>query len=147
MGNGCIDPHFLNLGTNWRWVVSFTPLPLYTRGKSPRYPLDRRLGGPESRSGIREDNSWPYWDSNSDPSVVQPDYAIPALYTLYMCCIYIEWSNNAAGCSNTIFLNKIFFRIFFYRSWKMRRPGGSDLTLLIYAMSNLGEGIRYNSTE
>jgi hypothetical protein len=24
--------------------VSFTPLPLYLRGKSPRYPLDRRLG-------------------------------------------------------------------------------------------------------
>jgi hypothetical protein len=32
--------------TSWRWVVSFTPLPLY-----PRYPLDRRLGGPQSRSG------------------------------------------------------------------------------------------------
>jgi len=32
----------------WRWVVSFTPRPLYRRGKSPRYPLDRRLGGPQS---------------------------------------------------------------------------------------------------
>jgi hypothetical protein len=32
-------------------VVSFTPLPLYSRGKNPRYPLDRRLGGPQSRSG------------------------------------------------------------------------------------------------
>jgi hypothetical protein len=29
-------------------VVSFTPLPLYPRGKSPRYPLDRRLGGPQN---------------------------------------------------------------------------------------------------
>jgi hypothetical protein len=28
-GNGCIDPHLLDLGTSWRWVVSFTPLPLY----------------------------------------------------------------------------------------------------------------------
>jgi hypothetical protein len=28
-GSGCIDPHFLDLGTSWRWVVSFTPLPLY----------------------------------------------------------------------------------------------------------------------
>jgi hypothetical protein len=26
-----------------RWVDSFTPLPLYSRGKGPRYPLDRRL--------------------------------------------------------------------------------------------------------
>jgi len=25
----------LNLGTSWWWVVSFTPLPLYLRGKSP----------------------------------------------------------------------------------------------------------------
>jgi len=27
-------------------VVSFTPRPFYHRGKSLRYPLDRRLGGP-----------------------------------------------------------------------------------------------------
>jgi hypothetical protein len=33
-------------------MASFTPRPLYSRGKSPRYPLDRRLGGPH--------NSWPY---------------------------------------------------------------------------------------
>jgi hypothetical protein len=38
--------------------------------RSPRYPLTRRLGGPQSRSGRRgEDN---ILDSNSDPSVVQP---------------------------------------------------------------------------
>jgi hypothetical protein len=29
-------------------VISFTPRPLY-----PQYPLDRRLGGPQSRSGQR----------------------------------------------------------------------------------------------
>jgi hypothetical protein len=33
------------------WVVSFTTRPPYLRGKSPRYPLDRRLGGPQNRSG------------------------------------------------------------------------------------------------
>jgi hypothetical protein len=31
-------------------VVSVTLLPLYLRGKRPRYPLDRRLGGP--RGGL-----------------------------------------------------------------------------------------------
>jgi hypothetical protein len=36
VGNGCIDPHFLDLGTSWRWVVSFTPRPLY--------PLERASG-------------------------------------------------------------------------------------------------------
>jgi hypothetical protein len=38
------------LGTRWRWTISFTPQPLYPRGKSRRYPLDRGLGGPQSRS-------------------------------------------------------------------------------------------------
>jgi hypothetical protein len=44
MGSECIDPCFLDLGSRWRWVVSFTPLPPYNRGKSPRCLLDRRLG-------------------------------------------------------------------------------------------------------
>jgi hypothetical protein len=35
MGGGCIDPHFLDLGTSWKWVVSFTPRPFYPREKSP----------------------------------------------------------------------------------------------------------------
>jgi hypothetical protein len=32
-------------------VVSFTPQSLYPQGKSPWYPLDRRLAGPQSSSG------------------------------------------------------------------------------------------------
>jgi hypothetical protein len=39
---------------------------------TPRYPLDRKLGGPQNWSERRGENSRPYWDSNSDPSVVQP---------------------------------------------------------------------------
>jgi hypothetical protein len=50
-GSGCIDPSFLDLGTSWKLVFSFTPEPLYPRGKSFLYPLNRRLGGPQSRSG------------------------------------------------------------------------------------------------
>jgi hypothetical protein len=41
----------LDLGTKWRWVVSFTSRLLYPQGKSPRYSLDRKLGGPKSRPG------------------------------------------------------------------------------------------------
>jgi hypothetical protein len=29
----CIDPHFLDFGVSWRWVVSYTPRSLYLRGK------------------------------------------------------------------------------------------------------------------
>jgi hypothetical protein len=50
-GSGSVAPRILDLGTSRRWVVSFTPRPLYPQGKSPWYSLDRRLGGPQSRSG------------------------------------------------------------------------------------------------
>jgi hypothetical protein len=41
----------LDFGSRRRWMVSFTPRPLFPRRKNPRYPLDTRLGGPQSRSG------------------------------------------------------------------------------------------------
>lgn len=41
---------FLYLATRLEWVISFTSLPLYSRGKVPLYALDKRLGGPLSRS-------------------------------------------------------------------------------------------------
>jgi hypothetical protein len=40
-----IDPRLLDLNTSWSWVVSFTPLPLNPRGKRPRYPSNKTLGG------------------------------------------------------------------------------------------------------
>jgi hypothetical protein len=52
-GSACIDPRFLDLGASWRRMVSFTPRPLNLRGKSRRYPLYKRLGGPQNRSGRR----------------------------------------------------------------------------------------------
>jgi hypothetical protein len=65
--SGFITPRILDLGTRWRWVVSFTPLPLYTQGNSPWCPLHRRLDGPQSRSGRggEEKNSQP-------PSGIEP---------------------------------------------------------------------------
>jgi hypothetical protein len=42
-GSGGIAPRILELSTIWRWVVSFTPRPLYPQGKSwvgPRAVLD-----------------------------------------------------------------------------------------------------------
>jgi hypothetical protein len=61
MGSGGIAPRILNLGTRWRWVVSFTPSPLYPQRKSLWYSMDRRLGGPQSwpGHGVEEKNSQP----------------------------------------------------------------------------------------
>jgi hypothetical protein len=54
-------------------VVSFMPRPLYPHGKSPWCPLDRRLGGLQSRSGRggEEKNSRPLRDSNPQTSSPQ----------------------------------------------------------------------------
>jgi len=38
-------------------VVSITPWPLYSQGKSPWYPLDRRLGGPQR---LQQERTWIY---------------------------------------------------------------------------------------
>jgi hypothetical protein len=59
---------------------------LYSRGKSPRYPLDRRAGWAPDPAWTtwRREISWPYQDSNFYSSVIHPvasrytDYAIPA---------------------------------------------------------------------
>jgi hypothetical protein len=61
--------------------------PLYPQGKSPWYPLDRRLGGPQSRSesGGEKKNSHPRRESNPRTPIVQPaaqrytNWAITAL--------------------------------------------------------------------
>jgi hypothetical protein len=35
LGSRYIDPNFLELGTGWKIVVSFTPRPFYPQGRSP----------------------------------------------------------------------------------------------------------------
>jgi hypothetical protein len=67
-------------------MVRFTHRLLYPEGKSPRYPLDSRLGGPQSRSGHGAKRNIPSPRRKSNPvhPIVQPvasrytDWAIPA---------------------------------------------------------------------
>jgi hypothetical protein len=69
MGEWRYSSTILDLDTKWKWVVSFMLRPLYRRGKNPRYPLDRKLGVVQSRSGrcgvqknllpLPEIESWP----------------------------------------------------------------------------------------
>jgi hypothetical protein len=41
----------LDVAPRWRRVINFTPRPLYPQEKSQRYPLDRRLHGPQGPCG------------------------------------------------------------------------------------------------
>jgi hypothetical protein len=46
MGEGKFSSIIFDLCTGWTWMVSFTLLPFYLRGKNLRYPLDTRVGRP-----------------------------------------------------------------------------------------------------
>jgi hypothetical protein len=75
--SGDIAPSILDLGSRWRSVVSFTPRPLYPQGKSPWYPLDKKLGGPQSRSGGGGE------EKNSQPL---PGLEAPIIQPVAQCC-------------------------------------------------------------
>jgi hypothetical protein len=74
---------YLDLCTIWRWVVSFTPLPL-----NPRHPLDRRFRGPPI-AGLDDMEKWKL--SNSDPTVVQ---SVGSRYTDYATAAHHRWEDN-----------------------------------------------------
>jgi hypothetical protein len=65
---------FLGLGNRWTSAVSFQRRLLDFRGKSPQYPLDRRLGVVLNWSGRCEEKPFTrFWDRTPN---VQP-VAIP----------------------------------------------------------------------
>jgi hypothetical protein len=53
-------------------MVSFTLRPLYSRGKVPRYPLDRRPVGPRTGvDDVERRKTLPHRTRNSDNSVIK----------------------------------------------------------------------------
>jgi hypothetical protein len=71
---------FFDLGTRWRWVESFMPLPLYPQGKSPWYPLYRGLVGPRAVLDVVVKRKIPNPRQKSNPRtpIIQP---VAQLYT------------------------------------------------------------------
>jgi hypothetical protein len=69
--------------------VNFTPRPLYPQRKSPWYPLDRTLGGPQSRSGRggEEKNSQPL--PGLEPPIIQRYTTELSWLTLSISCLKI----------------------------------------------------------
>jgi hypothetical protein len=58
------------------------PLPLYPRGKSPRYPFYRRLGGPQSRSGRYGEVKFVYPKGTRTPTLPVRPARSQSLYRL-----------------------------------------------------------------
>jgi hypothetical protein len=78
MGKWSYNSTILDLGTRWRWVVSFMP-----QGNTPQYSFNRRLDGPQSQSGpfgVKK-NLFPCQESSSS----QPAYRL-SLHRLSCSC-------------------------------------------------------------
>jgi hypothetical protein len=92
-GSGGIAPSILDLGTRWRWVVSFTTRPLYPQEKSLCFPLDRGWVGPRAvlDAVVKRKIPSPRRESNPRTPIVQPlahrytDWAITAIMFLEIC--------------------------------------------------------------
>jgi hypothetical protein len=95
-GSRGIAPRILDPGTKWRWVVRFTPRPLYPQGKSPRYPLDRRWVGPRTvlDAVAKRKIPSPRRESNSRTPIVQ---SVAQRYNDWVITDGGEWSVSRPG--------------------------------------------------
>jgi hypothetical protein len=104
-------PSILNLGTRWRWVVSFTTPAALPPGKETLVPLDRRLGGPQSQCGRggEEKNSQPL------PELEPPDH--PAHSPKKELSFARQLSSDVSNCLGSYFRVYIHMRNTAQRSY------------------------------
>jgi hypothetical protein len=127
-----------NLSIRWIRVVSFTTQPLYPNGRSPRYPLCRRLGGHQSRSGrCGEKISCHCQESNLDFSAIEP-YPVAMQTELSLQSVFgVMWSTDVVTYGDfTVLKDKIVvcwrrnIGASSCRLWKaMNRVAGAELRL------------------
>jgi len=73
-------------------MVSFTHQKLYPGGKEPQYPLDRRLGGPQSRAGRGGE------EKNSQlPPGIEPPNSVASSYTDWAVPRAFNWAPRHEG--------------------------------------------------
>jgi hypothetical protein len=72
--SGGIVPHLLDLGTRWKWVVSFTSQPLYPQRKSPGTHWIGGWVGPRAVLDmvVKRKIPSPHWEWNRRTLIVQP---------------------------------------------------------------------------
>jgi hypothetical protein len=104
-------PRILDLGARWRWVMSFTTLPLYLQGKNLWCPLGGRLGGPQWTRWWRENYPAPAGTRTSDLPALSP-----ALYHCSSLCNIIHCPYSLSPVSGTVYLDWRF--MFFPQSWQ-----------------------------
>jgi hypothetical protein len=91
MGSGGIEPHFLDIGTSLKWVVSFTPFSLNPRGKNPRYPWIGGWVGP--RAGLDDVENrvlQPEAGRYPDSSPVVGNITVPAISNTSECYRFLK---------------------------------------------------------
>jgi hypothetical protein len=123
-----ISTRLINL-CEWRWVVSFTPRSLYPQRKSPWYPLDKRLGGPQSRSGRGGKRSKTPASTVNQTSVVQP-----VAYSLY----WLSYPGSWFLFDSALLLLRSSDEKMWQQLWKILFP--SNLTNPLRFVSKVKEG-------
>ena len=81
-----------NLGIRWERVTNFMPWPLYTQGKNPQYPWNRKLGGHQiwcGHFGEEKIPLHPSWNQNTSHPPQSTD-SIPTTVPLFLISEYIH---------------------------------------------------------
>jgi hypothetical protein len=79
----------------------------FTSGKERWYPLNRRLGGTQSQSGLLEKRkiSCPYWDSNQWSSSPQLVATPTVLLWLLQVTLNYKYISNTSDCGILVLVN------------------------------------------
>jgi hypothetical protein len=120
VGRGIALP-FLDRGIRRGWVVSSTPQPHFTPGKT-RYPLYRKLGGPQGQSGRAENLAPPGFDPRTVQPVAQSLYRLSylahrgkAISMTYSECVIVTLIIQR---TKSMHRNKfVIFHVVSYKAW------------------------------